>query len=60
MRLTWTAEEVDQRLKIIMSGIYRTCLETAEQYGTPGNLLNGAQIASFVKVADAMVDQGVV
>jgi len=60
MRLTWTAEEVDQRLKIIMSGIYRTCLETAEQYGPPGNLLNGAQIASFVKVADAMVDQGVV
>jgi glutamate dehydrogenase (NADP+) len=59
MRLTWTAEEVNGRLKIIMSGIHQTCLDTAEQYGTPGNLLNGAQIASFVKVADAMMDQGV-
>ena len=60
MRLTWTAEEVNSRLKIIMSGVHQTCLDTAEQYGTPGNLLNGAQIASFVKVADAMMDQGVV
>ena len=60
MRLTWTAEEVNNRLKIIMSGIHQSCLDAAEQYGTPGNLLNGAQIVSFVKVADAMVDQGVV
>jgi glutamate dehydrogenase (NADP+) len=60
MRLTWTAEEVNNRLKIIMSGIHRACLDAAQQYGTPGNYLSGAQIVSFVKVADAMVDQGMV
>jgi len=53
-------EEVDERLRIIIREIHRTCLETAEQYGTPGNYLNGANIAGFVKVVNAMVDQGVV
>jgi len=60
MRLAWTREEVDNRLRMIMHSIHRTCLEAAEQYGTPGNYVNGANIAGFVKVADAMIDQGVV
>jgi glutamate dehydrogenase (NADP+) len=60
MRLSWTREEVDNRLKMIMSSIHRTCLDAAEQYGTPGNYVNGANIAGFVKVADAMIDQGIV
>jgi glutamate dehydrogenase (NADP+) len=60
MRLSWTREEVDARLKMIMKSIHRTALEAAEQYGTPGNYVNGANIAGFVKVVDAMMDQGVV
>jgi glutamate dehydrogenase (NADP+) len=60
MRLSWTREEVDNRLKMIMKSIHRTALEAAEQYGTPGNYVNGANIAGFVKVVDAMMDQGVV
>jgi glutamate dehydrogenase (NADP+) len=59
-RLNWLAQEVDQRLKIIMKGIHATCLDAAEAYGTPGNYQNGANIAGFVKVVDAMLDQGVV
>jgi glutamate dehydrogenase (NADP+) len=60
MRLNWLGEEVDERLKIIMKGIHSTCLEAAEQYGAPGNFLVGANIAGFVKVVDAMLDQGLV
>jgi glutamate dehydrogenase (NADP+) len=60
MRLNWLGEEVDHRLKIIMKGIHKTCLDASESYGTPGNYLNGANIASFVKVVEAMLDQGVV
>jgi glutamate dehydrogenase (NADP+) len=60
MRLCWTRQEVDERLKMIMRSIHKTCLEAAEQYGTPGNYVNGANIAGFVKVADAMLDQGIV
>ena len=60
MRLAWTREEVDHRLKMIMHSIHHTCLAAAEQYGTPGNYVNGANISGFVKVADAMLDQGVV
>ncbi len=60
MRLSWTREEVDDRLHKIMIEIHRNCYETAERYGTPGNLLNGANIAGFLKVADAMIDQGLV
>jgi glutamate dehydrogenase (NADP+) len=59
-RLNWLAEEVDERLKIIMKGIHATCLQAAQAYGTPGNYFNGANIAGFVKVVDAMLDQGVV
>ncbi len=60
MRLSWTRTEVDDRLQLIMKRIHRTCLEAAEQYGTPGNYMSGANIAGFVKVVDAMIDQGVV
>ncbi len=60
MRLSWLREEVDDRLHKIMIAIHRNCFETAETYGTPGNLLNGANIGGFVKVANAMLDQGLV
>jgi glutamate dehydrogenase (NADP+) len=60
MRLVWTREEVDNRLKMIMKSIHQTSLQAAEQYGTPGNYVNGANIAGFVKVVDAMLDQGLV
>ncbi len=60
MRLTWSREEVDQRLQEIMRSIHDTCAEAAETYGTPGNYVNGANIAGFCKVADAMIDQGLV
>lgn len=58
--LQWTFEEVDAKLKRIMEHIYRTASETAKEYGAPGNLVLGANIAGFRKVADAMIDQGVV
>jgi glutamate dehydrogenase (NADP+) len=60
MRLNWPKEEVDNRLKTIMKNIHTMCMETAEQYGAPGNYVVGANIAGFVKVVDAMIDQGVV
>ena len=60
MRLAWTREEVDQRLDAIMTAIHRNCFETAKDYGMPGNYVAGANIAGFVKVADAMLDQGLV
>jgi glutamate dehydrogenase (NADP+) len=59
-RLCWTREEVDDRLHKIMIEIHRNCFETAEKYGTPGNLVNGANIAGFLKVANSMLDQGLV
>ena len=59
-RLSWSREEVDKRLKMIMAEIHRTCIEAAEQYGHPGNYVIGANIAGFVKVVDAMIDQGLV
>jgi glutamate dehydrogenase (NADP+) len=60
MRLPWTREEVDNRLRMIMKEIHRTCIEMADRFGTPGNYVNGANIGGFLKVADAMIDQGVV
>jgi len=60
MRLPWTKEEVDKRLQEIMVRIHGTCVETADRFGTPGNYVNGANIAGFLKVADAMMDQGLV
>jgi glutamate dehydrogenase (NADP+) len=60
MRLPWPKEEVDLRLHQIMTKIHETCLTTAERFNTPGNYVNGANIAGFLKVADAMLDQGLV
>jgi glutamate dehydrogenase (NADP+) len=60
MRLPWPKEEVDQRLHEIMKKIHQTCVETAERYGSPGNYVIGANIAGFMKVANAMLDQGLV
>jgi len=59
-RMTWTRDEVDQRLHIIMKAIHTACRETAEAHGVPGNYVHGANIAGFTKVADAMLDQGLV
>jgi len=60
MRLSWTREEVDSRLKLIMKTIHQTCVDAAAQYGKPGDYEAGANIAGFVKVVDAMLDQGLV
>ncbi len=60
MRLPWPREEVDHRLHQIMQKIHDTCISTAERFGTPDNYVNGANIAGFLKVADAMLDQGLV
>jgi glutamate dehydrogenase (NADP+) len=59
-RLPWTRDEVDKRLRMIMENIHKTCVDTAERFGTPSNYVNGANIGGFLKVADAMIDQGVV
>ena len=60
LRLSWTRKEVNERLHNIMIAIHKQCYEAAEEYGQPGNLMMGANIAGFVKVADAMLDQGLV
>jgi glutamate dehydrogenase (NADP+) len=60
MRYAWTREEVDAKLKAIMKNIHDNCWARAEEFGTPGNYVNGANIAGFLKVADAMIDQGLV
>lgn len=60
MRYPWTREEVDNRLRMIMHSIHQTCVDTSARFGTPGNYVNGANIGGFLKVADAMMDQGVV
>jgi len=60
MRLAWPRDEVDTRLKHIMKSIHHTCLDAAETYGVEGNYMAGANIAGFVKVVNAMLDQGLV
>ena len=60
MRLSWSREEVDKRLHQIMKSIHKTCVESAAAYGTPGNYVNGANIGGFLKVARAMMEQGLV
>ncbi|MCL7958273.1 MAG: NADP-specific glutamate dehydrogenase [marine benthic group bacterium] len=60
LRLSWPREEVDQRLQNIMKSIHKQCLDAAAAYGKPGNYVHGANIAGFLKVADSMLDQGVV
>lgn len=60
MRLRWSEKEVDQRLQEIMINIHESCMKAAIQYGTPGNYVNGANIAGFKKVANSMLEQGLV
>jgi len=60
MRLPWSREEVDTRLHNIMKSIHQTCVDTSERFNCPGNYVNGANIGGFLKVADAMMDQGLV
>ena len=60
MRLAWPREEVDTRLQHIMKSIHRTCLEAGRDFGVEGNYVAGANIAGFVKVVNAMLDQGLV
>ena len=60
MRYSWTAEEVDEKLKGIMKNIFNNSIKAANQYGLGDDLVAGANIAGFIKVADAMKAQGVV
>jgi glutamate dehydrogenase (NADP+) len=60
MRLSWPREEVDARLKIIIKSIHKACLDAGSEYGVPGNYMAGANMAGFVKVVNAMIDQGLV
>jgi len=60
MRMSWSREEVDEKLHNIMIAIHKQCYDAAEEYGQPDNLVMGANIAGFVKVADAMLDHGLV
>jgi glutamate dehydrogenase (NADP+) len=60
MRISWSREEVDSKLQQIMKSIHQSCVDASERFGTPGNYVNGANIAGFIKVADAMMDLGVV
>ena len=60
LRLSWTFEEVDERLHNIMVNIYHSAAATAEKYGMKGNLVAGANIAGFEKIASAMMSQGIV
>lgn len=59
-RMYWSSEEVDRRLKGIMASIHKACIDAADEYGTPGDYVNGSNIAGFTKVADAMMAQGVI
>lgn len=60
LRLSWTREDVDKRLNDIMKAIHEASAKAAKDYGKPGNYVIGANIAGFIKVADAMMDQGFV
>jgi glutamate dehydrogenase (NADP+) len=59
MRYSWTAKEVDEKLYQIMANIYKNSYDAAKEYGMEGDLVAGANIAGFKKVADAMIAQGV-
>lgn len=60
LRYSWSRDEVDQKLHGIMKAIHKSCVDAAEEYGCPGNYVNGSNIAGFIKVAEAMMDQGTV
>ena len=59
MRLKWSFEEVDNKLKEIMANIFKTASNTSKEYGKPNDYVAGANIAGFKKVADAMINQGI-
>src|SRR5690606_3871391 len=59
-RDSWTFKRTEARLEEIMTGIHTRCIETAEEYGDPGNYVTGANVAGYIKVADAMVALGVI
>jgi glutamate dehydrogenase (NADP+) len=59
MHYAWTRDEVDERLQIIMKDIHESCVNAAAEYGTPEDYINGANIAGFIRVADAMISQGI-
>jgi glutamate dehydrogenase (NADP+) len=59
-RLSWTFEEVDEKLHVIMKNIYKNISEAAKKYGKEGDYVAGANIAGFLKVAEAMKAQGIV
>ncbi|HAM36582.1 MAG TPA: NADP-specific glutamate dehydrogenase [Elusimicrobia bacterium] len=60
LRMGWSREEVDRHLQTIMKNIHKTCVDAAQEYGEPGNYVMGANVGGFVKVANAMLDQGLV
>ena len=60
LRLSWTREEVDQRLQVIMKNIHKSCLDASDAYGMKSNYVAGANIAGFTKVAKAMFAYGIV
>jgi glutamate dehydrogenase (NADP+) len=60
MRYSWTREEVDNRLQLIMKNIHSSCVQASERFDVMGNYVDGANIAGFLKVADSMMDQGIV
>jgi glutamate dehydrogenase (NADP+) len=60
MRMPWDRERVDQELQKVMKDLYQECKNSAAKYGSPGNLLMGANIAGFLRVADSMIEQGCV
>ena len=60
LRTSWSREEVDQQLQRIMKNIHSSCLQAAEAYDKPGNYVVGANVAGFLKVADSMMDQGLI
>ena len=59
LRMSWTREEVDQKLEGIMVNIHKNAFETAEKYGMPGNYVAGANIAGFLKIAESTTAQGI-
>ena len=59
MRIAWTAEEVDLKLREIMKNIFNSCVRSSARYGFGYDLIAGANIAGFTKVADAMISQGI-
>ena len=60
VRYSWSFEKVDEKLKAIMKGIFNNANDTAKAYGVEGDLVAGANMAGFIKVADAMIAQGVI